>query len=66
MVDDGIYISIGDLRQVLKEWFLHTTFDPIEDITTMCFSKISGKNYPIDEDFETIHQEDATKDIVKD
>lgn len=65
MVDDGIYISIGDLRQVLKEWFLHPTFDSVEDIITMCFSKISNRNYPIGEDFETIHQENTTKDIVE-
>lgn len=66
MVDDGIYISLGDLRQVLKEWFSRPNhYYPIEEIITMCFSKISGKNYPIDEDFETVHQE-TTKDIVKD
>ncbi len=65
MVDDGIYISIGDLRQVLLEWFSLTDFRNIanlaaEDIVTMCFSKISGNNYPIGEKYETIRQVDET------
>ncbi len=65
MVDDGVYISIGDLRQVLLEWFSLTDFRNIanlaaEDIVTMCFSKISGNNYPIGEKYETIRQVDET------
>lgn len=70
MVEDGIFVSIGDLRQVLLEWFSLTNFRDVakfatDDIITMCFSKISGQEYPISEKFETIHQE-TTKDIVKD
>lgn len=58
MVDDGIFISIGNLRQVLLEWFSLTDFRDIanlaaEDIITMCFSKISGNNYSIGEKHET-------------
>lgn len=65
MVDDGIFVSIGDLRQVLLEWFSLTDFRDIaslatEDIITMCFSKISGNNYPIGEKYETIRQTDET------
>lgn len=65
MVDDGIYISIGDLRQVLLEWLSLTDFNSVktlaaEDIITMCFSKISGNNYPIGEKHETIWQTDET------
>lgn len=61
MVDDGIYISFGDLRQVLLEWFSLTSFDNVkaiaaDDIITMCFSKISGNSYPIGEKYETIQQ----------
>ena len=61
MVDDEIFISIGNLRQVLLEWFSLTDFRGIanlatEDIITMCFSKISGNSYPIGEKYETIQQ----------
>lgn len=61
MVDDGIFISIGDLRQVLLEWFSLTDFKDVaafaaDDIVTMCFSKISGNSYPIGEKHETIQQ----------
>lgn len=65
MVDNGIFISIGDLRQVLLEWFSLTDFRDVanlaaEDIITMCFSKLSGNNYPIGEKYETIWQTDET------
>lgn len=61
MVDDGIYISLGDLRQVLLEWFSLTDFNSVKaiaanDIVTMCFSKISGNNYPIGEKYKTVQQ----------
>lgn len=63
MVDDGIFISIGDLRQVLLEWFSLTDFNSVKtfatnDIVTMCFSRISGSNYPIGEEYKTIRQTD--------
>lgn len=61
MVDDGIFISIGDLRQVLVEWFSMTDFKDVasiaaDDVVTMCFSKISGNSYPIGEKYESIQQ----------
>lgn len=73
MVEDGIFISIGDLRQVLLEWFSLTDFRDMatfaaDDIVTMCFSKISGNSYPIGEKYETIQQtmDLATKKEEKD
>lgn len=70
MVDDEIYISIGDLRQVLKEWFSMTNFKDVadmaaNDIVTMCFSKISGNSYPVGEKYETIQQKQEAKEIVE-
>lgn len=64
MVDDGIFISIGDLRQVLLEWFSLTNFNSVKtlaanDIVTMCFSRISGNNYPIGEEHKTVRQTDG-------
>lgn len=61
MVEDDIYISISDLRQVLVEWFGMTNFRDVatmaaNDIVTMCFSKISGNDYPIGQKYETIVQ----------
>ncbi len=61
MVEDDFHISISDLRQVLVEWFRMTSFRDVatiaaNDIVTMCFSKMSGSDYPLGQKYETIVQ----------